>query len=139
MPLARVLVINDQKALAEGLAELLSIAGFDALHAATGQQGFDLAVESEVDAVLLDIGLPDMSGWDVCRLLRSDPRTAYVAIVIHTGSGAGPSDMADADAFLIYPISLSEMTPVILGSIERRRHTLATGSAGTLSSHPHPA
>jgi DNA-binding response OmpR family regulator len=128
MTLARVLVINDQKALAEGLAELLTIAGFDSVYAVTGQQGLDRAVEFEADAVLLDIGLPDMSGWEVCRRLRSDPRTANIAIVIHTGSGAGPGDMLEADAFLVYPISATEMAPVILGSIGRRRKSRGLGN-----------
>jgi len=62
----KVLVVNDNEAQAEGLAELLCLAGFDSIHALTGIDGLRLAEENSVDAVLLDLNLPDMHGREVC-------------------------------------------------------------------------
>ena len=81
MDAIRVLVIDDNEAHAEGLAELLNLAGFESYHALTGNEGVDLAQVLDIDAILLDMNLTDMTGYDVCHELRKDPRTANIAIV----------------------------------------------------------
>jgi two-component system cell cycle response regulator len=117
----RVLVIDDNKAHAEGLAELLELAGFEASHALTGAGGIEFARTNPVDAVLLDMNLPDMNGFEVCRRLRRDPRTANIAVVFHTAQGSVPGARHEGDAFLTYPVAMSEVYSVIRGSVERRR------------------
>jgi DNA-binding response OmpR family regulator len=117
----RVLVIDDNKAHAEGLAELLSLAGFEAWHVLTGNEGIESARTLNVDAVLLDMNLPDMNGFEVCRRLRRDPRTASVAVVFHTAQGSIPGARHEGDAFLTYPIAMSEVYATIRASIERRK------------------
>jgi DNA-binding response OmpR family regulator len=117
----RVLVIDDNKAHAEGLAELLALAGFEASHSLTGGDGIDFARTHPVDAVLLDMNLPDMNGFEVCRRLRRDPRTANIAVVFHTAQGSVPGARHEGDAFLTYPVAMSEVYSVIRGSVERRR------------------
>ncbi|WP_263359965.1 response regulator [Acidicapsa ligni] len=117
----KVLVIDDNKAHAEGLAELLQLAGFDASHVLTGSDGIEKARRDAPDAVLLDMNLPDMNGFEVCRRLRRDPKTAHIAIVFHTAQGSVPGSRHEADAFLTYPVAMSEVYSVIRGSVERRR------------------
>jgi DNA-binding response OmpR family regulator len=117
----RVLVIDDNKAHAEGLAELLSLAGFESWHVLTGNDGIESARNLNVDAVLLDMNLPDMNGFEVCRRLRRDPRTASVAVVFHTAQGSIPGARHEGDAFLTYPIAMSEVYATIRASIERRK------------------
>ena len=72
--LLKVLVIDDNQAHSEGLAELLQLAGFEASYVLTGGEGLEAARRLSVDAVLLDMNLPDMNGFEVCRRLRRDPR-----------------------------------------------------------------
>jgi DNA-binding response OmpR family regulator len=117
----RVLVIDDNKAHAEGLAELLGLAGFEASHVLTGTEGLEAARQLSVDAVLLDMNLPDMNGFEVCRRLRRDPRTANIAIVFHTAQGSVPGARHEGDAFLTYPVAMSEIYAVIRSCVERRR------------------
>jgi DNA-binding response OmpR family regulator len=117
----KVLVIDDHKPHAEGLAELLQLAGFEASYALTGGEGIELARKLAVDAVLLDMNLPDMNGFEVCRRLRRDPNTAYIAVVFHTAQGSVPGARHEGDAFLTYPVAMSEVYSVIRGSVERRR------------------
>ena len=76
----KVLVIDDNEAHAQGLAELLERSGFSTMFATTGKQGLQLALNGGVDAVLLDLNLPDISGYEVCRQLRSEPGTANVVL-----------------------------------------------------------
>jgi DNA-binding response OmpR family regulator len=121
----KVLVIDDHKAHAEGLAELLQLAGFDASYVQTGGEGLAKARERGVDAVLLDMNLPDMNGFEVCRRLRRDPDTASIAVVFHTAQGSVPGARHEGDAFLTYPVAMSEVYAVIRASVERRRRRVA--------------
>ena len=117
----KLLVIDDNQAHAEGLAELLGLAGFEATCVLTGAEGIEAARKLGVDAVLLDINLPDMNGFEVCRRLRRDPKTAYIAIVFHTAQGSVPGKRHEADAFLTYPVAMSQIYSTIRASVDRRR------------------
>ncbi len=97
----KVLVIDDNKAHAEGLAELLELSGFGCTSAGTGLEGLDMAERLAVDAVLLDMDLPDIEGIEVCRRLRSNPVTTNVAVIFHTGSQPSPGMQHDADGISI--------------------------------------
>jgi DNA-binding response OmpR family regulator len=67
----RLLLVDDDKALRQSLAEQLRLVeSFDCREADTGKAALEIAGKERFDAVLLDIGLPDMDGRDVCRLLR---------------------------------------------------------------------
>jgi DNA-binding response OmpR family regulator len=118
----KVLVIDDNEAHAEGLAELLGLSGFEAWHVLTGREGIEAAHTLAVDAVLLDMNLPDMNGFEVCRRLRRDPRTAGIAVVFHTAQGSVPGARHEGDAFLTYPVAMSEVYATIRRSIERRKN-----------------
>ena len=120
----KVLVIDDNKAHAEGLAELLGLSGFEAWHVLTGTEGIEAARGRHVDAVLLDMNLPDMNGFEVCRRLRRDPRTAHIAVVFHTAQGSVPGARHEGDAFLTYPVAMSEVYSTIRGSVERRKNRM---------------
>jgi len=120
----KVLVIDDNKAHAEGLAELLGLSGFEAWHVLTGAEGIEAARTLAVDAVLLDMNLPDMNGFEVCRRLRRDPRTAHIAVVFHTAQGSVPGARHEGDAFLTYPVAMSEVYSTIRGSVERRKNRM---------------
>jgi CheY-like chemotaxis protein len=115
----KVLVIDDREAHAQGLAELLEIAGFQATYALTGNSGLEKARAEQVDAVLLDLNLPDISGYEVSEALRAEPETQNIAIIFHTAEPAmGRND--HADAFLTYPIATEHICNVIRGSIAKR-------------------
>ena len=120
----RVLVIDDNKAHSDGLAELLQLSGFEATNVLTGGDGIEFARTNSVDAVLLDMNLPDMNGFEVCRRLRRDPKTANIAIVFHTAQGSVPGARHEGDAFLTYPVAMSEVYSVIRESVERRRNRM---------------
>lgn len=118
----RVLVIDDNKAHSEGLAELLGLAGFEASNVLTGSEGIAFAQTHPLDAVLLDMNLPDMNGFMVCRTLRRDPRTTNIAVVFHSAQGSVPGARHEGDAYLNYPVAMSEVYATIRSSVERRRN-----------------
>jgi two-component system NtrC family sensor kinase len=85
---ATVLVVDDDKMIAGFLNELLTEAGYDVRVVHTGQEALDRldsAERDEIDLVLLDVMLPDVDGYTVCRRLRSSPRTERLLIIMVTG------------------------------------------------------
>lgn len=89
----RVLIVDDDTALRDMLAEQLRLhEEFSALVAATGHEGLELAKTQHCDIIILDVGLPDMDGREVCRLMRRSGVKA--PIIMLTGADT------DADAIL---------------------------------------
>lgn len=91
----RVLVIEDNVDAADSLKELLELSGHDVEVASTGPEGLEKARAFGPDLVLCDIGLPEMTGYDVVRAMRADPALGDVRVIALTGY-AGPDDVAKA-------------------------------------------
>ena len=79
-----VLVIDDEPVLQDVLGTLLLGAGFDYHGATTAADGLQQLRDEEIDVVLLDLRMPGMDGIEICRMLRADPRTASVPIIMVT-------------------------------------------------------
>ncbi len=87
IPRRRILVVDDNQDAASSLASLLNVLGHDAQVAHEGEQAIEIAVRDQPEIVLLDIGMPKMSGYDVCRRLRELPTGNDMTIVAVTGWG----------------------------------------------------
>jgi len=85
--LARVLVVDDSPSVRALLTERLQAHGHDVEEAATGESGAEMAILSPPDVVVTDLVMAGLSGVQLCRLLRNDPATAHVPVVLLTASG----------------------------------------------------
>jgi len=120
----RIMVVEDDRGVAVSLADGLTDVGYDVIHAPTGQAALDAEADQDVDVVLLDLGLPDMDGRDVCRELRS--RSSNVPIIMLTAR----SDEFDrvlglelgADDYVTKPFSVRELVARIR-AVSRRSVT----------------
>jgi len=106
---ARVLVVDDVLANVKLLEARLSAEYFDVVTAASGTDALAICDRAECDVVLLDVMMPDMDGFEVCRRLKSSPVTHHIPVVIVTALDQ-PSDRvrgleAGADDFLTKPVS----------------------------------
>jgi two-component system cell cycle response regulator len=110
---AKILVVDDEAAIREYEATLLSELGHEVLAAADGAEALRLAREKQPDLVLLDIMMPELSGIEVCRQLRADPRTRDVRVIVVSAVDAKraleESIIAGADDFLAKPINALEL------------------------------
>lgn len=84
MPAARLLLVDDDDALAEMYAMQLTASGFQVTTAHTGVEALRVATVVPPDLIYLDLGLPGMTGFEVLERLRTAPNTAEVPIVILT-------------------------------------------------------
>ena len=114
---ARVLIVDDEPDQVEMYQYALEEAGFRVLAAFTGESGVALARESSPDLIVLDIRLPDITGWEVCTILKRDPITARIPIVVLTAAAAPtlPQQAVDAgcSAHLLKPCYPEELTKTI--------------------------
>ncbi len=106
---ARVLVVDDVPANVKLLEARLSAEYFDVITAVSGGEALAACERAECDIVLLDVMMPDMDGFEVCRRLKSNPATHHIPVVMVTALNQ-PSDRvkgldAGADDFLTKPVS----------------------------------
>jgi two-component system cell cycle response regulator len=114
---ARILVVDDIPANVKLLEVRLLAEYFDVLTASNGAEALEACENGRIDVVLLDVMMPDMDGFEVCRRLKSDPATSHIPVVMVTALD-GVSDRvrgleAGADDFLTKPVNdLQLMTRV---------------------------
>jgi PAS domain S-box-containing protein len=125
----RVLVVDDTEANRYATARILRSAGFDVDEAATGREALD-AMGAHPDVVVLDVNLPDMTGFDVVERLRRDPRRTLVPVLHLSASYTTNADRArgleqGADAYLTHPLDPTVFVATV-------RALLRTGAADRL-------
>ena len=107
MPIAcarKILIVDDETDLVAPIALRLSkSASFSVAVASDGEEGLRRAITFQPDAALVDLAMPVMDGWELCRRLREDPRTAGIKIIIMT-AWLSPDLRARAAAERVYSI-----------------------------------
>jgi CheY-like chemotaxis protein len=113
-PPARVLVVDDNEALRDNLAEALTLEGYEPTVAADGSVALRLLDEAEFDVVLLDLVMPGVDGREVLARIRADPRLRPLRVIVTTGH-SGPRARAGvpADAFLLKPFGVRELVAAL--------------------------
>lgn len=115
--LGRVLIVDDNADLAEAMSMTLSMCGFQTTTAYTGRGALKKASTFRPDIILLDIGLPDMSGYELATALRTKDdlaATTFIAISANN-TGSRPKD-ASADVFdnyLVKPVDLDKLVQLL--------------------------
>jgi CheY-like chemotaxis protein len=122
----RVLIVDDDPNICKLLEFSLQQAGFAVLIAQDGGEGLALAREHAPDVTILDVMMPSMHGYELCRRLRADPRTAETSIVFLTARSQPIDEQeamkAGADLFLTKPVipdELVERVQTLLYEVER--------------------
>ncbi|NYH11546.1 response regulator [Pseudomonas moraviensis] len=105
----RLLIVDDNVATRYALRRRLERHGYEVLEAGTGGDGLALIASQSLDALILDVNLPDMSGFDIVRELRADPGTALLPVIHVSAASIQTGDIitgldAGADAYLIHPV-----------------------------------
>src|SRR5438477_5265628 len=122
----RVLIVEDDDAIASPLAKGLEREGLDVDRVETGEAALGRAAEVGFDVVLLDLGLPDRDGFDVCRALRA---TSDVPIIVVTARSEEVDRVVGlelgADDYIVKPFGFRELVARIRAVTRRRPSPLA--------------
>lgn len=123
----QLLIVDDNPATRYAIRRVVEKHGYHAVEAGTGTEGLEAIKSSEFAGVILDVNLPDMSGFDVVRQLRGDTRTTLLPVVHVTAASIKSLDVvtglnAGADAYLIHPVD-PEVLLATLRTLIRVRDT----------------
>jgi signal transduction histidine kinase len=120
----RVLIVDDSIDVAETMGWLLEAIGHEFEIVNDGRRAFDAAVRFRPDAILLDLGLPGMDGYAVCRGLRADARFDKTAIIAQTGWGHDSdrhkTTEAGFDLHLVKPIGIDRLESALAEAVAQR-------------------
>ncbi|MEI6809678.1 MAG: response regulator transcription factor [bacterium] len=128
-PRKTVLIVEDDRAMILGLSENLKFEGYDVLTASDGETGLRLALEKRPDLVLLDIVLPGMTGYQVCKALRDEGRRTPVIMLTARDEEVDKITGFDmgADDYMTKPFSVRELLARIKALLRRAERRGDTG------------
>ena len=114
---AQILLVDDEPEQVEMYRYALEDAGFAVFSAGTGSDAVARARDVRPDLIVLDVRLPDMTGWDVCAALKTDPRTERIPILILTAAATqtlpAAATSAGCTGYLIKPCYPNELADAI--------------------------
>ncbi|MCC6905223.1 MAG: response regulator [Anaerolineae bacterium] len=111
--MARILVIDDDESLLKMMSLMLNRAGHETILATSGQQGIQIAQRERPDLAIVDVMMPGLNGYDVCRYLREDPQTMDIPLLILTALAQTEqrheAQRSGADDFVTKPITRDDL------------------------------
>lgn len=131
--MSRILVVEDDPAILRGLAETLRRESYDVLTAADGETGYRLVREKHPDLLILDLMLPKLSGYEICRKMRSEGLRTPILILTARGDEGDRVLGLDlgADDYVSKPFSLRELLARVRALLRRAQ------AAGSLLNELH--
>ncbi|MFH1449687.1 MAG: response regulator [bacterium] len=113
----KILVMDDEELIRETLGCVLREEGYDVVTAGDGVEGLEFAYQEEIDLVILDVTMPEMDGYQVCRLLKSDNDYNHIPIIMLTSKDKKFQRFwglkAGADRYVIKPFEPEELLKMI--------------------------
>ena len=123
--MSKVLIVEDEDAIAEIERDYLELSGFDVTLASDGKEGLDIALKEDFDIIILDIMLPGMDGFDICKEIRKEKDIPIIMVSAKKedidkirGLGIG------ADDYMTKPFSPSELVARVKAHLARYERLL---------------
>ena len=106
-----ILIIEDDVSILRGLKDNLSFEGYNVLTSADGQEGLQMAIDNQIDILLLDIMLPGINGYDICRRLKEEKPDLPIIMITARGTEMDKVAGLDigADDYITKPFSIPEL------------------------------
>lgn len=120
----KILIVDDEESIQEMLRRVLEHDGHLVITAGKGQTALQWLRETRLDLAIVDLGLPDISGMEVCRAIKEDPRTRCIPVIILTGDSSNGARIAgnlcnSVELFLNKPVSIDDLKKAVALSFEK--------------------
>ena len=118
----KIVIVEDEPDTAEMFAEMMRLSGYHVLKSYGGTPAISLIAHEIPDAVVLDVMMPDLSGLEVLRFLRRDPRLEKIPVIVVSAKSL-PSDIKDgldagANKYLTKPVAFQDLNAAVREVIE---------------------
>ncbi len=121
--MARILIAEDERDIRELIVFTLEFGGFQVIAAANGQEAVELARQHRPDLIILDVRMPKMSGYEACRILKSQEETRTIPVVFLSAKGQEAEIRqgmeAGADAYILKPFAPDELIQQVRAILDR--------------------
>ncbi len=112
-----VVVVDDEPETTEMIAEMVRLSGCQAIPTFGGTLAMNLIAREKPDVVVLDVMMPDLSGYDVLRFIRKDPRLKHIPVIL-VSARSRPEDIqeglnAGAEVYLTKPVAFAELQQAV--------------------------
>ncbi len=122
--MTKILIVDDEKDIVETLSFMLKTKGYETITAYDGEEGLKLAKEEHPDLIILDVMMPKINGYKICRLLKYDAKYKNIPIVMVTArSQEGDKLIGEetgADRYITKPFEFSDILDVINELIDKQ-------------------
>lgn len=110
---AKILVVDDEADSLEIIRLILENEGYKVQTASDGQEALSKASQQKPDLIFLDVKMPELDGYEVCRRLKSLPETTMIPVIMHSASGSeqtrAQAREAGADDFMFKPFTIKKL------------------------------
>jgi DNA-binding response OmpR family regulator len=128
----KILVVDDETAFLNIVKHALEAQGYMVITAETGGNAIRWLKEVRLDLAIIDLGLPDMNGLQVCRAIKEDPRTSRTPVIILTGNTSNDARIesnigASAELLLNKPIAIADLRKAVARIFEKAEKEKTAG------------
>ena len=124
--MSRILIVDDEPTIVELLEEHLQSEGYDTEHAYSGEEALQALNKVTPDLVILDLMLPGMDGYEVCRLMQQDPRFNHIPVIMLTARSSVPNKVLGyqrgADDYIVKPFDPDELSVRVRAQLHHLYH-----------------
>src|SRR6266480_7243127 len=124
--MSKILIVDDEPTIVELLEEHLRSEGYETTHAYSGEEALQMLEQNVPDLVLLDLMLPGMDGYEVCRLMQRDSRLNHVPVIMLTARSAVPNKVMGyergADDYVVKPFDPDELSVRVRAQLHHLYH-----------------
>src|SRR5665647_1478493 len=120
-----ILIVDDNALVLKAYANVLSKRGYRVLTAGDGNTALRIINQEKISLILLDVMLPDLSGLEILRILKSNPKTEHIFVVLISSLATSPGNQIEgmelgADGYLIKPMPIWELVVRVNGFLKHR-------------------
>ncbi|HKP54179.1 MAG TPA: response regulator [Chloroflexia bacterium] len=124
--MSKILIVDDEPTIVDLLEEHLQSEGYDTTHAFSGEEALQVLDDVTPDLVILDLMLPGMDGYEVCRLMQLNPRLNHIPVIMVTARSAIPNKVMGyqrgADDYVVKPFDPEELSVRVRAQLHHLYH-----------------
>lgn len=124
--MSKILIVDDEPTIVDLLEENLNMEGYDTVRAYTGEEAIQVMEKEPPDLVLLDLMLPGMDGYEVCRQMQKDVRLSQIPVIMLTAKSATSDRVAGfekgADDYIVKPFDIDELLVRVRAQLHHLYH-----------------